>query len=110
MTSLKITVIENFEGDGTCSACKREGLVWVATLSDGSQVGLECAKKVLGFKPTPNTYSWITNYKLEATHVEYGTTYGLWVSKTGNATRETQDGTLISVGGVRADWASKGWI
>lgn len=107
---IHIAKIEDHEGDGRCGSCGRENLRWVATLSDGSQVGLECAKKVIGFKPAPIEYSWIGDYEIVAEHVEYGRTHVLWQRKGGNATRETRGGVVVSVGGVRARWIADGWL
>lgn len=57
----KLTVwkVEDHEGDGECSACGRTGLRWVTFLSDGSRVGGECAKKILGWAPTKRTHGWV---------------------------------------------------
>jgi len=109
-TTLTITRIDDREGAGECSSCGRRGLRWIATLSDGSAVGLECAKKILGWKPTPTSYNWIADFGPVAEHAEYGAVYVLWEHKTRNQTRETRNGTLISVGGCRADWTKKGWL
>jgi hypothetical protein len=108
--TLTITRIDDHEGDGECSSCRRTGLRWVATLSDGTAVGLECAKKILGWKPAPASYNWIADFTPVAEHVDYGDTLVMWQHKTGNQTRETCNGVLVTVGGVRADWTKKGWL
>lgn len=107
---LTIAKIEDHEGDGRCSACSREGLRWVATLSDGTTVGLECAKKAVGFKPSPIEYSWIGDYEIVAEHIEYGQTYVMWQRKGRAQTRETRNGVTVAVGGVRARWVADGWL
>ena len=105
-----IAKIEDREFDGTCGACGREGLRWIAVLSDGSALGLECAKRVIGYKPAPTAYAWIGDFRVVAEHVEHGVTYVLWQSRRGAGTRETQNGVLMSVGGARAEWTAKGWL
>lgn len=61
-TTAAITVwkIEDHEGDGVCQECGKEGLRWVTFLSDGSRVGGECAKRIMGWKPTAKSHSWVT--------------------------------------------------
>lgn len=112
MTTATVTIsrIDDHEGEGDCSSCGRTGLRWIATLSDGAAVGLECAKKVLGWKPAPADYNWIADFTPIAEYVEYDSTYVLWQHKTRNQTRETRNGTLVSVGGCRADWTKQGWL
>lgn len=102
--------VEDREGEGTCAACGREGLRWIAILSDGTGVGLECAKRVLGFRPAPASYNWIADFTAVAEHHDYAVVYVLWQHKRGNATRETRNGALTQVGGVRAEWARRGWL
>lgn len=95
--------IEDHEGDGTCGACGREGLRWVATLSDDSTVGMECAKAVMGFKPAPKDYKWTADYRPVAKHVTgYGAAVVLWEHKIGGPSRLTVDGRLTVVGGAQA--------
>ncbi len=113
-TKLTIARIDDHEGDGDCSNCGRTGLRWIATLSDGSKVGLECAKKLLGFRPAPAAYQWVGFFEPVAEHVErYGydtVTWVLWQRKGGAETRETRNGVLMTVGGCRKDWTKKGWL
>jgi hypothetical protein len=105
-----IAKIEDYEGAGRCSACGREGLRWIVTLSDGTQIGTECAKRTLGITVAPKSYQWVTDYAPVAEHVEDGAVYVMWQRKGGTQTRETRGGTLVSVGGVRQDWAARGWL
>lgn len=107
---MSIVRIDDHEGDGDCSSCGRTGLRWIATLSDGTHVGLECAKKILGWKPAPTSYNWIADFSPVAERVEFGETFVLWQHKTRNQTRETCNSVLISVGGCRANWTKKGWL
>jgi hypothetical protein len=107
--------IEDHEGEGRCGACQREGLRWIVTMSDGSQVGTECAKRVMGYKPAPKSYAWVADYQPVAEHTEcpaskYAATYVLWQHKAGTKTIETRNGVLQAVGGVRQAWERKGWL
>lgn len=108
--TLTINKIEDREYEGECGECGRHGLRWIAVLSDGSAVGLECVKRVLGYRPAPAKYQWITDYAPAAEYNDHGVCYVLWQHKRGNATRETRNGYLNAVGGVRADWAKRGWL
>lgn len=102
---LEIVKIEDHEGSGYCSACGRDNLRWIVTLSDGTRVGTECAKAVLGWKPTPAGYTWVTNFRAVAERTNrYGEHEVLWQHKTGTQTRLTVNGILCTVGGARADW------
>lgn len=109
MTKLHAIKIEDHEGNGICTACGREGLRWIVTLSDGTQVGTECTKKILGYKPQSKHYNWIADFEIIAEHNERGTYFVMWQQKNGRETRETRDGSLVSVGGIRKDWTQRGW-
>jgi hypothetical protein len=112
MTAATITIsrIDDTGSDGECSSCGRTGLRWIATLSDGTVVGLECAKQILGFRPAPKTYNWIADFTAVAEHVEHEDTWVLWQHKTGTQTRDTRNGVLMNIGGARTDWTRKGWL
>ena len=62
MDASKPTVVrvEDREHEGTCGMCGKEGVRWIVVLDDGSQVGGECAKKILGWAPTSKKFSWVT--------------------------------------------------
>jgi len=45
---LHVVKVEDREGTGTCTACGREGLRWIVTLSDGTQVGTEINIRTAG--------------------------------------------------------------
>ena len=102
--------VEDHEGTGTCGACDREGLRWVCILSDGSRIGTECAKKLMGWKMAPKAYNWVADFEPVAEFVEYGATYVLWQYKRGAQTRETRNGHLVAVGGRREEWKRMGWL
>ncbi|OZD23790.1 hypothetical protein CH253_07975 [Rhodococcus sp. 06-156-3C] len=108
--ALTLVKVENREGDGRCAECEREGLTWVAILSDGSGVGLECSKRVLGFRPVAKSYAWVADFEAVAEFSEYGDTFVLWQHRSGSETRETRNGALVAVGGVRGAWQRKGWL
>lgn len=108
MTELRIVKIEDHEGDGTCSECGREGLRWIATLTDGTRVGTECAKKVTGCKPAPKSYTWVTGYTPVAEHTDRDTAWVLWQHQNGR-TALTLNGALWQMGGARQEWTKRGW-
>lgn len=107
---LKLTKIEDREYEGRCGSCGRENLRWIATLSDGTEAGLECTKKLLGYRPTVTNYQWTEHFTAVAEHTESTDVYVLWQAKRGRETRETRNGVLMSVGGARADWQKRGWL
>jgi hypothetical protein len=102
--------VEDHEGDGHCGHCAREGLRWICILSDGSAVGVECAKKVMGFKPAPKSYAWVSEFEAVAEHTECGQVFVLWQHKSSSQTRYTREGVLVSVGGARQEWEHRGWV
>ncbi len=105
-----VVKIEDHEGSGECQSCGRTGLRWIVTLSDGSKVGTECAKKVMGWTPAPKSYAWVADYTPVAEHVIGAEHFIMWQHKHGNRTRMTINGVLYQDGGVRQDWIRKGWI
>lgn len=102
--------IDDHEGQGECGNCRRTGLRWIATLTDGSEVGLECAKQILGWKPRPVNYDWIKDFRPVAEAKDCDVTYVLWQHKAGNATRTTRNGSLWGVGAQRAEWVRNAWL
>jgi hypothetical protein len=104
--TLRIARFEDHEGDGRCGHCEREGLRWIVRLSDGSGVGTECAKAVLGWKPAPRDYKWIIGFSVVAETVAYGETFAVW--QNGARFALTQSGRAISHGPeafIRAEYA-----
>jgi hypothetical protein len=100
--------VDDREGQGSCGACGREGLRWVAILSDGSAVGLECARAVIGYRPARRDYSWMADYRPVAEHRDCGDVLVLW--ERDGRTRETANGHLTAAGGVRREWERRGWL
>lgn len=100
---VRVEFIHDREGDGFCGACQREGLRWVVQLSDGSMVGLECAKAVLGFRPAPKAYKWVEDFRLVGTVSNPYETLGWWERKDGKAGAVTVNGVLKVTGPV--EWA-----
>jgi hypothetical protein len=66
MTELTVWRVEDHEGNGECQRCGKTGLRWVTYLSDGSRVGGECAKRLLGWAPTRKGFSWVTGLSVVA--------------------------------------------
>ena len=103
--------VEDHEYEGTCGHCGREGLRWIAILSDGSAWGTACTKKALGLAvPTPRNLFWLEDYTPAAEHTEGGVTFVLWQHKRSSATNETRNGHLTTIGGVRRTWTQRGWL
>lgn len=65
---LHITKVEDHEGHGRCGQCGREGLRWIAILSDGTSCGTECAQRVLGRTLNPKSLTWIAGTTVIAEH------------------------------------------
>ena len=77
--TVTVAYVTDHEGDGTCYVCGREGLRWIVTLSDGSSAGVECVKKLLGWKPAVKSYSWVAGCTRTETAVNrHGQTIALW--------------------------------
>ena len=55
-------------------------------------------------------YAWTKDYTPVVEHIERGNVYIMWEHKSANRTRETKNGTLTRVGGVRSEWQREGWI
>ena len=105
MTKLTIEKIEDREGDGTCRHCGREGLRWIFILSDGTEIGSGCARKVLGWAPAPKSYTWAA--KVEA--VETVGAHTLYRSrKNGDAVMVIAQGANLVVSGPGA-WVRSRW-
>lgn len=109
--TLTVHKIEDYAGEGRCSACRRNGLRWVVTLSDGSQVGTECTVALIGRKVSlAGLREWVPMFRIVAEHTDTdGAHHVMWQRINGSRTCETVDATLVSVGGVRAAWAARGW-
>ena len=104
-----IAKITDHEGHGHCTACQRENLRWIATLTDGTAVGLECAKKAIGHRPAPATYKWVSDFHPIAEHHQPGHAYILWQRTGGTETRITHNARLTDIGGGVQTWTSRGW-
>lgn len=81
-TKLTVETIEDHEFEGRCGHCGRENVRWIVCLSDGSKVGIECSKKLLGYKIQPKTYNWMPDFELVATYRDYGAVHALYQHKT----------------------------
>lgn len=109
-STLALVQIDDVEGEGECSHCGRPGLRWIAVLSDGSRVGVQCARKLLGIPIAKRNFEWVAAFDVVATHVEHGVHHVLWRHKTYTETRETRNGILHQVGGAWTAWRLKGWV
>lgn len=111
MTTETLTVshITDEESFGVCSACDREGLRWLVHFNQNHlPVGLECAKKVLGFKPAPKSYNWMNGFTVTRTFVEgegrdWAVTFVLYTHTNGR-TAMTRNGNLTHMGGADRAW------
>ena len=102
-TKLHITKFEDREGFGRCGHCGREGLRWIAVLSDGTACGTECAKRVLGYAPAPKSFNWIAGCEVIAeysdkfeTAIVYRNTHGCTLMAT--------NGHLVVIGNALAEF------
>lgn len=103
---MRVLTVEDHEGTGRCGHCGREGLRWVATMTDGSAVGVNCARKAMGMKISTAGLSWTAKFEVIATHGDRA----LWRHIGGVQTRTTQGGVLMAVGGQREEWEAMGWL
>lgn len=113
MEKLTIVMILDHEYEGRCDECKREGLRWVARMSDGSGVGLECAKKILGYRPSPDRFKWTEFFTPVFEYRESETSiWVLWEHKKHgrSRTRSTKNGYMMADGGARKDFQDWGWL
>ncbi len=103
--TIQIVKVEDREGNGECSACGRTGLRWTVIVSDGTAVGTECSKKILGIKISPRDYQWTRDYQPVDERISDGGNHEvLWQHKTRNLTALSVNGTLTLVGGARKEW------
>lgn len=103
---------EDHEGDGTCSRCQREGIRWIAVLTDGTRVGGECAKKVLGHNiPSAKRLNWLAKFRPAEMWTFCGKSYVRWVHVNPEVAQDrlTIDGVLWQVGGVKPDMDAGRW-
>ena len=80
--TVTVVKVEDHEYEGTCGACGKEGVRWVVTLSDGSRVGGECAKKLLGWAPTAKKFSWVTGLTPLVEEMIDGEAIVVWANQT----------------------------
>jgi hypothetical protein len=100
--NLTVAKVEDYEGDGECGHCDRTGLRWIVTLSDGSKVGSECAKKLMGWKMSPKNYSWVNRFVPVAEKSMKHGNYVLWQGKTGKGGVLMVNGHATAFGGFAA--------
>lgn len=90
--------IEDHEGAGECQQCGKTGLRWVTLLSDGSRVGGECAKRLLGWAPTKASFGWVTGKRAIAERTDHGDHFALWTDEASRAGIITRNGVAVTQG------------
>jgi hypothetical protein len=113
MSAAQLVRIEDRSGTGTCGCCGREGLRWVYFLTDGTFVGSECAKKIMGHAIEPRSHARLTDFHVIAEHQnKFGVTYLLWEHNLGGYYSETIDGKVKRHGSdeLRKSWTKIGWV
>lgn len=105
MSENKVTVIKvtDYEYEGTCTACGKESVRWIVSLSDGSHVGGECAKKILGWAPTAKGFSWVTGMTAIVEEIIEGQSIVVWAD-------ESNTSGVISVNGQPQQSGSMEWV
>jgi hypothetical protein len=110
VSALHVVKVEDHEGTGECGACPRTGLRWIVVLSDGSRIGTECAKRVLGIPVSPRNHRWVEHFDVIAEFTDGRESWVLYRRKGGVQTRDTRNGALMGIGGCEADWKRRGWL
>lgn len=91
--------VVDHEGDGECQHCGKTGLRWVVYLSDGSRVGGECAKRIVGWAPTRSKFVWLEGLQIVAEGELSPTQHlVLWQSTSGTVGRISMNGHLTTTG------------
>lgn len=105
-----VSHITDAEGTGTCSACDREGLRWLVHFTgDQLPVGVECAKRVLGYTPARKNYTPLAGLTLTAQHDDCGNSWALYVSEDGRRSIATLNGVPNIIGQAARHWQARGW-
>jgi hypothetical protein len=112
MNTATVIRVEDHEGTGTCGHCGREGLRWIAVMSDGSMIGTSCAKKLMGFNVTAKTVTDLKGFVVTAEwRNRFNDLYVLWYSTERDTYAETLANGKVRFGQVVAkQWQSDGWI
>lgn len=106
--------IEDAGGTGQCGCCNREGLRWVAVMSDGSFLGTACAKKSVGFVIVSKDVDRLRGFTVVAERRnKFGNgVYVLWHSESLGTYAETFNGKVRRPLGldIARQWEKDGWI
>lgn len=102
MNTIHVVKVEDHEYEGTCGACGKQGVRWIVTLSDGSTVGGECAKRILGWAPTKASHGWVTGMIPVQEATSFGDHWVLWQAKKGYKSVISRNGYAQAVGGTNA--------
>ena len=100
--TLTVHKVEDYEGNGECGHCDRTGLRWMVTLSDGSKVGSQCAKKLMGWKATPKNFDWTAKFNVVEEKTIVHDHFVLWQGKTGKGGVLMINGHATAFGGFAA--------
>lgn len=110
----EIVKVEDHEGTGECLHCGREGIRWIVVLSDGSRVGLSCARKAMGYRVAPKQYNWIPDFVVYAEIEERGVFHRLWHHKDQpRLVRWTINLGVQAIGDrrfIEDGWRQRGWL
>lgn len=98
METLTVWKVEDHEGNGECRECGKTGLRWVTVLSDGSRVGGECAKRILGWAPTARKFGWVTGKTAIAERTEFGARFVLWTNSAATVGVISRNGVDVTSG------------
>lgn len=112
--TITLARIEDHEGAGTCGYCGREDLRWIYCLTDGSLVGSECAKKIIGHTIDPRSHARLIDFHVIGEwQNRFGVIYLLWQHDTaGSVYSETIDGKVKhhNNGDLLKLWVRDGWM
>jgi hypothetical protein len=100
MTKLTVAKVLDREHEGVCQECDKQNLRWVLVLSDGSMVGVECARKLTGEAFTAKKVEWVAGAVEVASGIDCGATVVLY--RRGNGAVIAVDGRPMMMGGMNA--------
>ena len=98
MTKLTVVKVLDREHEGVCQECDKQNLRWILVLSDGSTVGIECAKKLTGAAFTAKKVEWVAGAVEVASGMDCGATVVLY--RRGDGAVIAVDGRPMMTGGM----------
>lgn len=110
--TITVTRVEDHEGTGVCGHCGREGLRWIAVMSDGALIGTSCAKKLMGFNVTTKSVTQLKGFIVtQEWRNRFGDLYVLWHSTERDTYAETLPNGKVRFGqSVLKAWTADGWL